>query len=156
VSNQSAGDAGTTNLAEFQGYVAARASLVHQMGRTWLARLSYSRDLWYLDGFLEPTLANWATAAISGAFSRRLDGGATASYTNGRIGLNTFYGYNVWTGGAGVRLALARRAVLFSRYDFMSHDFREGAPLPPGFPSQFDRHSVRVGISLWAPVVGRR
>lgn len=139
-------------VAQTEAYISARAALTHHLGRTWLGRLSYRRDLAYLDGFVEPTLATWINAAVSGAVSRRADAGLVGFFSDGRLGFFPLNGYRLWGGTGRLRYALSRRASAFAQYTMQGHDFRENVSLPAGFPNRFDRHSVRVGVTLWAPV----
>ena len=139
-------------VADTEGYLTARATLSHHLGRTWLARFTYRRDLAYLDGFVEPTLAPWLNAAVSGALSRRTDAGIVGFWSDGRVGFFPLNGYRLWGGTGRVRFALARRASAFAQYTIQGHDFQDSVSLPFGFPNRFDRHSVRVGVSFWAPV----
>ncbi len=53
-----------------------------------------------------------------------------------------------------VRYAMATWAAVFASYTFYHHRIRGEAVTATGFPSQYDRHAVRVGITLWAPLYG--
>lgn len=151
--NRQFGDDTLRPNAAVQGFFLARASVVHRMGRTWRASLSYSRDLVYLDGLLDPTLATWVSATAGGTLGRRAGLWFTGSYSNGRVGMIPMNGYNLLAASAGVRVGLTRRAAMFSQVLVNSHDFGTEMPLPPGFARQFDRYSARIGVSLLMPVI---
>ena len=52
------------------------------------------------------------------------------------------------------RYALARWAAVFAAYGFYHHRIDDPTLVNSGFPSRYDRHSVRVGMTLWAPLYG--
>jgi hypothetical protein len=39
-------------------------------------------------------------------------------------------------------------------YYYYYHRYSNPAALPAGFPADYDRHAVRVGISFWMPLAG--
>ncbi len=136
-----------------RAHLLANAALTHEINRTWTARLAYSRDLQYVDGFTEPFLADRADASLGGTFNRRVDSRLAASYSSGAVGPGSGQGYAVWSGTADLRIALARRAALFTRYVYHHYQFNDATTLPPGFAPRLDRHGVRLGLSVWLPII---
>ncbi len=146
-------DDGEGDRRTLRAYLLASAAINHEMGRTWNARLSYSRDLHYVDGFVDPFLADGAQVMVGGTFNRRVDSRFAASYSSGTVGQSSGQGYMVWSGTADLRTALARSAAVFVRYIYHHYEFNDGATLPPGFAPRLDRHGVRLGLSFWLPIV---
>lgn len=55
---------------------------------------------------------------------------------------------------AELRYAFASWAAMFTTYGFYHHRIRDPLLAASGFPTRYDRHSFRVGITLWVPLYG--
>lgn len=55
---------------------------------------------------------------------------------------------------AELRYAFSNWAAAFTTYGFYHHRIRDAQLTASGFPSRYDRHSLRVGITLWVPLYG--
>jgi hypothetical protein len=59
------------------------------------------------------------------------------------------------TGASGaLRYALANWSAFFVSYGFYHHRIEDPSAVVSGFPSRYDRHSVRVGMTFWVPMYG--
>lgn len=132
----------------------ANASVNHEMGRTWRARLQYRRGASLVEAFDQPFYADSISASVSGLFSRRIEYDGTAGFSSGDAGLTgRSPRYDALTASSQVRVAITRELAVYGQYLFYDYKFRSGiAPLPPGFPEDLSRHSVRAGLTLWLPL----
>lgn len=131
------------------------AALVRMIGRTWNLRLTGKRDVYLLDGFLEPVLANTASTSIGGGLTRKMSMSTSVGFSQGTVGvINTSNNdYWNWTASAGWRLAVGRRASLDAQYFYYGHRFDEGVMLAPGLMYQQIRQGLRVGMTWLFPVM---
>ncbi len=53
-----------------------------------------------------------------------------------------------------LRYAVKNWLAVFTSYGFYNHRIDDPMLVATGFPSRYDRHSVRVGLTLWAPLYG--
>jgi hypothetical protein len=130
------------------------ASFVHHMGRTWTGQVQYRRALRYVDGFDRPIFADTVSTALNGLLTRRLEFAANASYFTGTVGVNTnsppFDSYSAF---ARLRRSLTRTLAAYVEYYFYHYNFDEGTVRPVGLPATFARNGVRVGLTLWIPLI---
>jgi hypothetical protein len=129
------------------------ASLDHEIGRTWSARVNYHRGVGVISGLGAPFFADAATASVQGSITRRVEWRTTASYTNGDLGItgptNTFDSY---TGSSRLRYALSRTLAVYTEYVVYRYQFANLASLPVGFPPTINRQGIRAGLTLWLPL----
>lgn len=130
------------------------ASLVHQIGRTWGIGADYTRGLGYIEGFDRPVFSDSAGAGLGGLISRRVELSAGARYFAGAIGLTaTAPSFDTYAAWARIRTGLTRTLAAFAEYRFYRYEFPDAAARPIGMPAYFHRNGVRVGLSLWVPLV---
>ena len=53
-----------------------------------------------------------------------------------------------------LRYALKNWAAIFTTYAYYHHRIEDPQLTASGFPPRYDRHSVRVGMTIWAPLFG--
>jgi hypothetical protein len=130
------------------------ASLVHQIGRTWSGQAQYRREVGYLEGFAQPVFSDSANVAVRGLLTRRADLSLNANYITGtsaiRQGAPRFESYSA---SARLRRALHRSLAVYVEYLYYHYNFHEVVDRPLGLPQEFNRNGVRVGLSLWIPVI---
>jgi hypothetical protein len=130
------------------------ADLLHQIGRTGSLQLSYRRDWRLADGFADPVFVDGVTLGMGGTFNRRATAGIQASYLSGHIAFNpTSQRQESYTGTAWFRVAMTRTLSFYTQYRYYHQNFTTTA-LPLDVAPELDRHSVRVGLSLMAPLTG--
>jgi len=131
------------------------AHLSHEIGRTWGAVLSYSRGLRYSETWPEPLFSDVATAGVGGLINRRtqLQFGAQAMHGSGY----SSRGGNAEALSAGANLAVAvtRYVNTGVTYAYYRHAFGQSLALGPGFPREFDGQTIRVSLTVWAPLYQR-
>ena len=130
------------------------ALLRHQMGRTWSARTDYRREFGYLEGFAQPVLSDSVGGGFGGLMSPRVEFSSDARYFNGAVGLTPnaprFDTYSAWVR---VRTGLNRSLAAYAEYFFYHYEFADAAARPTGLPPRYSRNGVRVGLTLWVPLV---
>ena len=132
----------------------------HEIGRTWAAYGGYSRSVQFVDLLLDPVLYDSVDVGVGGLLNRRveLQSGFLASI--GNIGVNNRYtanDFDTFLASTTLSVALTRNLQLGGYYAFYRYRyaFGEGAFLPLGVAQNVDRQSIRVYLSLWAPLMHR-
>jgi hypothetical protein len=134
--------------------VKASAALNHEIGRSWNAGLGYLRDLQYVEGFSEPVLSDSVTVQTGGYLGPRVNVSAVGAYSRGSIGFsdtgNGIEGYSASVRG---QLAVNRCVAAFVQYLASWYEFPEHFDAPLGLPNRSQRHGVRVGLTMWVPLL---
>jgi hypothetical protein len=128
--------------------------------RSWSIGADYRRGVGVLDGFTtEAFISDAFVLRAGGHINSRTDLTFATGYSNGRTGdAITSGNYDTYIGTAQVRVGLVRWAAAIVNYNYFNYQFDE-LTLPAGvtltaIPSNFDRHAVRFGVSLWLPLYG--
>jgi hypothetical protein len=130
------------------------ADLNHRMGRTWQAHLGYERGFQYIVGIPEPFASDAVTAALGGYLTDRLHFEMATSYTQGGLRYSTEgRGYNVYDASALLQYPISQRLAIDLNYLYVKY-LPQGGLFLPGIPEAFERNAVRVGLSVWVPLLG--
>jgi hypothetical protein len=129
--------------------------------RTWSVSTHVSRSVSVLAGIsAAPMVADGVDVGVSGTFGRRLRFAASGMYLLGAsVGGHDADGIDDSSArGAGstaeLRYGLGPRFGLFTSYSYYRHDTESASRLESGVPSRYDRHSARVGVTMWLPLYG--
>jgi hypothetical protein len=133
----------------------AHVSLIHQMGRTWTARADYRRGGQFVEGLASPLYTDGVTLGLDGFLTRRADLSASAAYSAGDGWGLVSAPFETYTGTLRLRVGLTRALAAHAEYLFYHYDFARAPELLPFGPRRLDRHGVRVGLSVWVPIVAR-
>lgn len=150
------GAAGSSDRGPLQFYSptisgAIRVGLVS----AWGVSLSVRRDVTVLYGLsAEPFESDAATLGVDGSVKRRLWMGVTGGYTQGRNRLARAGDYEQRMLNAQLRYAFGAHVGVVVLYSYSKHELRNVAVAPSGFPAEFGRNSVRVGLTMWLPLYG--
>jgi hypothetical protein len=132
------------------------AALTREIARSWAASLSYNRGMGFVERFREPFFTDTVTLGLDGMISRRLSFRSAAGAVTGDVGLssnaNTFGSY---FGSTGLNLGITRSVALGTDYNYYRYSFARADGLPTGIARQMGRHSARVYLSVWVPIVQR-
>lgn len=135
----------------------ATASLEREIGRTWKASLNYGRNVEFLETLTEPLLSDTFALRLGGRFSRRLDLAVSANLSRGAVGFDQKdvddHRYDTYGGSARLRWAISRLVTSYGEYVTYSHGFGRNVQLPLGFGRDVKRSEVRVGLTVWAPLI---
>ena len=134
-----------------------RASLTYGFSPDWSLESGYRRDFSLFYGATDDVYAtDTAYLRIGGLLSARTSLQAGATYSNWQTlvasGVNETL--NVYGGTLQLRVMLSRAVSATAGYYYYYHLYSDPGALPEGFPAEYDRHAVRVGISLWVPLAG--
>lgn len=142
--------------------VTGSASLSREIGRTWIADVTYRRNSGFVEAVRAPLFYDAVGATLKGEINRRLRFESGVSGSIGHVGLRTSgideNGYDTWTGYSSLTVGLRRNLALVANYTYYRYTFEQTAALLTGLASDVNRHSVNVTVRVWAPVLksGRR
>jgi hypothetical protein len=61
---------------------------------------------------------------------------------------------NTYGGWLQVQVAITQTVGATASYYYYYHRYSNPGALPAGFPAQYDRNAVRVGLTVWVPLIG--
>jgi hypothetical protein len=131
------------------------ARLSHEIGRTWVASLSYDRGLRFTESWLEPLFTDSASAGLNGFFNRRVQAHLVGRWVRGVGQQDGGEGIENYSASAGLSFAISRYVNSGVNYSYYVHEFGSSVVLPPGYARDFERRSIRAYVSLWAPLFQR-
>jgi hypothetical protein len=151
-----------TTLFEVQGRtnftITGDATLRHQFGRNWLSSIAYNRGVGFITNFSGPLLSDNVSARLDGLFgeSQRLSLSLMGGLSAGRVGYGgdaeeALSRFETYTGTATMQYAFTSTLASFVEYAYFYYDFPRGELLP--VRGEFDRNSVRVGLSVSLPLL---
>jgi hypothetical protein len=136
--------------------VVGDASLTHEMGRTWRARLGYGRGVGFVEAFPEPVFSDHTNVDLSGFFNRRTELSVIATLTTGDVGLGSgSTRFESWNASARLRVGLNAMWALYTEYLYYYQDLGDARLVPTGVPAGLDRQSIRGGLTFWLPLLRR-
>lgn len=144
---------------ELYAYWAPFASLAAtlSLSESWSLGSTYRRGLSTLDGLTgQSYYSDSASVSVGGLLTSRTDltitGNATAGRTAAVSGSDS--DYRVYGASSQFSFALTRTIAATATYSYYYHRYSNPEDLPVGFPPQYDRNSVRVGLTMWVPLRG--
>jgi len=157
------GSTAMRRVGNYSFHLIGDVGLTRELGRSWMANVTYRRRLTATEIVAEPLFLDFISATVSGYASRRLDVSGVIRYTlRGANAATTprvepsANDYNEGLGNVQMRYAFTRHAGLYAQYLF--YDYRVGSALTvvgPQSPS-WRSSGIRVGVTLWAPIMGRQ
>ena len=136
--------------------VTGDATLTREIARSWLASLNYNRGMGFVERFHEPFFTDSLTIGVNGLIARRLSFQSSAGAVSGNVGLgtnaNAFWSYS---GTTGLTIGITRSLGLGTDYTYYRYGFAQLEGLPTGVARQMGRHSARVYLSVWVPILQR-
>jgi hypothetical protein len=121
----------------------------------WSVSLSGRHDVSMLSGLTaEPFESDAAMLTVTGTAWRRLTFATTGGYSRGRAPGAAPGDYDQKIVNAQLTYGFATRYGLLAGYAYNTHRFEDVALGPTAFPTEFGRHSVRVGLTMWFPLYG--
>jgi hypothetical protein len=134
------------------------ASFGYQFNTRWQARASYQRDLQYVPELSDPVFTDGFTVAVQALLSDRTDLMGTVSYSNASSALGSAQDaatVDTYTGDVRFRYALTRTWALYVSYLYYYYELTARTPSSAIVPPGLERSGVRVGLSLWLPLLRR-
>ena len=62
--------------------------------------------------------------------------------------------FRIYGASAQLRFALSSTMAATVAYYYYKHRYSNPAALPTGFPAEYDRNALRVGLTVWVPLAG--
>lgn len=133
----------------------ASASLAYALTRRWTLSLDGRRDVAILTGLsAEPFRSTSATLSLSGVLARRFSMSTFGGYSRGaslRPGSSAF---DVASVNVQLVYGLTSAVGAMLRYTYEENSLAAG-PVQSSLPTEFGRNTIRIGVTLWAPLYGR-
>ena len=140
------------NDSGLQLRLAGSAKLDHEIGRTWTAKALYSRGVRFVEGADTEVLANTVQAGVHGLIGRRFQLSVEGHMVLSDEEENA-RDYRATAGSARLNYAISRRLSAYGQYIYYNYRFGEAVVLPVTQSGRTSRQGVRVGITLWTPVL---
>jgi hypothetical protein len=148
-----AADDGTNTFAVPSAYLSARVDLA----RSWELASEVNRDVSILAGLNpEPFRMTAMSVRLNGALARRVQVSLTGAYATGASFITRSGAFDNAAATAQTQFALSRSTALFVSYNYYYHRLIDVRVLQPGFPARYARNAIRLGLSVWMPVLGIR
>jgi hypothetical protein len=117
----------------------------------------YQRDFQDLQGVTnEVYTTDTAFMNVGGLVTARTELRVGATYSNWQTpqtsGVNETL--NVYGGSVRLNVKLGAKTSASVDYYYYHQTYSDPASLPAGFPADYDRHAVRVGLAFWLPIKG--
>jgi hypothetical protein len=128
-----------------------------ELTSSWRVQADYRRGTTVLP---EVTTESYVTDAVSvgtsALFGQRLDVDLTVGVATGTsaVATGSEATYRSGTLTSSARWAFSRRFAALFNYYYYDYRFTNTGDLPDGFNPSTTRHSFRVGITMWVPLVG--
>lgn len=148
-----------STLVEVQGTrnftIVGDAALRHQFGRNWLSTIAYNRGVGFITNFSGLALSDSVSARLDGLFGQRwsmtLIGGLSAGQIGYGANEDELSRFTTYTASATMQYAFTAYLASYAQYAYFYYDFPRSPELPVG--GEFNRNSVRVGLSLTVPLL---
>jgi hypothetical protein len=129
----------------------------YDFGRTWQARGGLRRGAEFVPSLSAPVFADSVTLAMDGLITRRLETRVSAAYSTGESALSrNALTFNTYVGTVRLRFGVTSALAPYIEYLYYFYDFRGSArELPDGLPQRLERNGIRVGLTLWIPLLRR-
>jgi hypothetical protein len=138
--------------------ITGNARLIRDIGRTWQAVASYGRNVGFYESLRAPYFYDSATVGLHGQIGRRVSFQSSAGvlladfpYLDDEAESD----FDTWQAGSSLGIAVTRNLAL--SLDYVFYRSRFAAPMFVGsdVTPLFDRHSVRLSLRAWAPLLQR-
>jgi hypothetical protein len=108
-------------------------------------------------GFSQPVFSDALTTSVEGFFSRRVDFRASGGVAIGAVGITSNVGndFRTYTANTQLRIAINPVWAITGEYLYYKYDFGSAVVSVPVVAQKLDRNSVRLGLTLWLPLVRR-
>jgi hypothetical protein len=134
------------------------------IGRTWSASGHYERGLFYVSGLRNAVYSDSVTLGSHGFVNGRTDLTFSGAYSKGSFVLagdesggalvaNDTSDFRTYTFDVHARVALLRAWAAYVEYVHYYYRFNGTLDVPSAFPNTLTRNSVRVGLTLWVPIM---
>lgn len=132
------------------------ATLTHRLSRAWQTSIRFDRGLQVAELVSEAFIANNSSVVLNGFLGRRLSVGVRGGYSFGNFDLDgSSMPYNSYVAEGRAAVALGRHFQLYMQHMYYRYRFPDAITLPSDVPFRREQYSIRFGLDIWAPLVGR-
>ncbi|MCC6164556.1 MAG: hypothetical protein IT182_14495 [Acidobacteria bacterium] len=131
------------------------ASLTVPLSDNTAFEATYRRETNLLQGVTDDVYAtDTVSANVTMALGARTSLALHTTYANWQTptAAGESMGLDVYGAGAQLRVLLSQSVGITASYGYYKHTFSNPAALPAGFPSEYGRNSVRVGLTFMLPL----
>ena len=132
-------------------------SVMLALSPRWSVDGGYQRDFSLLQGVTDEVYTtDTAFVSTGGLVTGRTDLRVGATYSNWQtpVASGVYDKMNVYGASLQVRVNLTETVAATAAYYYYQHRYSNPGDLPAGFPPQYDRNAVRIGLSVWVPLAG--
>ena len=130
------------------------ASLRADVSRNWQLLGSVQRSASVLAGITpEPFASNDAELSLNGRVGGRVSLGVGGTLSRGSSIRSESGSFEAVTGFSNLQYRFASCCSVFSSYVYYKHTLEQVAVVS-GFPTVFENHAARVGVTVWLPLYG--
>jgi hypothetical protein len=134
--------------------VTGSARLTRRLAPRWTSQVLYDRGLSVPDGATRPFFADTVAANISGYLTGRVSVRLQPAYAHGVVGFSgATNSYNSGSNTTRLEMAISHHLALYLEHFIYRYQFANGVGLPPLLSQSVDRQGVRLGLTLWTPLV---
>lgn len=150
--------AGMTGVNDIQGntkyYATGHVNYSYDIGRSWGFQAGYFRSVDFYQTLAQPVFLDTGQVSFGGSIGRRVSLNTDVGIVTGLIGLATPQPrYFAGSGSVGVQVGMTKNLAIGATYSFYSYRIDEGAIIPMGMLSRFDRQSVALTLDMWVPII---
>lgn len=154
---------GATGISEHDStrYTATgTAVLTREIGRTWNAAGSYTRNVAFFETLRVPYFYDGINLGLSGLLSRRMVASSGAGITSGELssfeGVKQSNKFSTGYASAGLSIALSRLVAVSVEYTFYAYSLDGVSVLTNGaLAPRLSRHSAVISLRGWKPLLER-
>ena len=133
--------------------VVGNARLSQILSSRWISELAYQRSVQTLDTLPRPYMTATLSGTVRGYAHRRVSARFTPSYTTGVALADESRTYRSSNSQTRVDVAVSRHWALYFEHVYYTFRFAPAPDLPPALAAGLNRHGVRWGLALWAPII---
>jgi len=135
------------------------ASATLALSPRWSVQSGYRRDFSLLRGITDEIYTtDTASLATAGQPTARTSLVVSATYANWKTPSAAGVDERLELYGGSLQLSylVSTKVAVTAGYYYYQHRYSNPAALAAGFPAEYDRRAVRVGLTVWLPLVGSR
>jgi hypothetical protein len=140
-------------LQETTYHLIGSVRLNREFGRTWLAGISYNRDVRQVESIGELLFGDFVTMGVSGSFSQRLQLQSRLGTSTGRLGV-TGSKYESRFGSVKLSFAVNKQYAVGTDYVYSRYSAKSGTH-PLDSVNELNTGSVRAYLQIWLPLYTR-
>ena len=137
-------------------HLQGEATVSYPFRPKWRTEASYRRDVQYVAGLNEPVLSSGSRIQVNGSVGRRVGVTAFVGRAHGTSAIATSReDLSTSTGDVRITYSLTHSLTFLAEYLYSTFDLGERARIRPDFPTMYEQHEVRFGLTYLFRALGR-